>query len=162
MEIRAAAIPDVPSIAPAGRGARRGFLSEVAGTVRGLHHRIAPMARARLLRVIRGAILEVAVDLRRRSPTFGRHVAAVISAAAWTQIFVPVGFAHGFRTLTPDAGVLYRLGNCHPPEHERGLAWDDAALAIARPATAKAIPPERGRGNPRLSDLTDPFRASMA
>src|SRR5262245_13197633 len=120
MEICAAAIPDVLLITPARRGDQRGFLSEVysrkalatggidlefvqdnhtlsaaAGTVRGLHYQVAPMAQAKLVRVTRGAIFDVAVDLRRQSATFGRHVAAVISAEAWNQIFVPVGFAHG-------------------------------------------------------------------
>ncbi len=121
MEIRAAAIPDVLLIAPARHGDDRGFPSEVcsrqaltaagidlefvqdnhtlsaaAATARGLHYQVAPMAQAKLVRVIRGAIFGVAVDLRRHSPTFGRHVAVVISAEAWNQILVPVGSAHGF------------------------------------------------------------------
>ena len=183
MEIRAAAIPDVLMVAPARHGDHRGFLSEVysrqtlatagidvefvqdnhtlsaaAGTVRGLHYQVAPMAQAKLIRVIRGAIFDVAVDLRRRSPTFGRHVAAVVSAEAWNQVLVPIGFAHGFCTLTPDTEVLYRLSEYYSPAHERGLQWDDDALAIAWPVAAeKAILSERDRKNPRLSDLTELF-----
>jgi dTDP-4-dehydrorhamnose 3,5-epimerase len=183
MEICAAAIPDVLLITPSRHGDHRGFLSEVysrkeladagidlefvqdnhtlsaaAGTLRGLHYQVAPMAQAKLVRVIRGAIFDVAVDLRRRSPTFGRHVSAVISTEEWNQILVPVGFAHGFCTLTPDTEVLYRLSNYYSPAHERGLLWEDPALAIGWPsAAARAILSERDRQNPRLSDLRDLF-----
>jgi dTDP-4-dehydrorhamnose 3,5-epimerase len=183
MEIRPTTIPDVRLITPARHGDHRGFLSEVysrkalaaagidlefvqdnhtlsadGGTVRGLHYQVAPMAQAKLVRVIRGAIFDVAVDLRRHSPTFGRHVAAVISAEAWNQIFLPVGFAHGFCTLTPDAEVLYRVSNYYSPAHERGLLWNDPALAIAwPPAAAQPILSERDRSHPRLSDLADLF-----
>jgi dTDP-4-dehydrorhamnose 3,5-epimerase len=183
MEIRPTTIPDVRLITPARHGDHRGFLSEVysrkalaaagvdlefvqdnhtlsadGGTVRGLHYQVAPMAQAKLVRVIRGAIFDVAVDLRRHSPTFGQHVAAVISAEAWNQIFLPVGFAHGFCTLTPDAEVLYRVSNYYSPAHERGLLWNDPALAIAwPPAAAQPILSERDRSHPRLSDLADLF-----
>jgi dTDP-4-dehydrorhamnose 3,5-epimerase len=116
------------------------------------------MAQAKLVRVVRGAIYDVAVDLRRGSPTFGRHVAAVISAEAWNQILVPVGFAHGFCTLSPDAEVLYRLSNIYSPEHERSLLWNDTALGIEWPVTAEAaVVSDRDRRNPRLAELTDLF-----
>jgi dTDP-4-dehydrorhamnose 3,5-epimerase len=116
------------------------------------------MAQAKLVRVVRGAILDVSVDLRRRSPTFGRHIAVVISAEEWNQILVPVGFAHGFCTLTRDVEVLYRLSNYFSPVHERGLLWADGALGIAWPVAAdKAIVSDRDRRNPRLADLTDLF-----
>ena len=183
MQIRAAVIPDVRLITPTRHGDHRGFLSEVysrkalaaagvdlefvqdnhtlsavAGTVRGLHYQIAPMAQAKLVRVIRGAIFDVAVDLRKGSPTFGWHVAAVISAEAWNQILVPIGFAHGFCTLMPDTEVLYRISNYYSPAHERGLLWNDAALAIEWPtAPANAILSDRDRTHPRLADLTDLF-----
>lgn len=183
MEIRAAEIPDVKLITPARHGDHRGFLSEVfsrralaaagidiefvqdnhtrsavAGTVRGLHYQLPPMAQAKLVRVTSGAIFDVAVDLRQGSPTFGRHVGAVISAEAWNQILVPVGFAHGFCTLAPDTEVLYRLSNYYSPGHERGLRWDDAGLGIAWPAAAAAATlSDRDRNNPRLADLVDMF-----
>src|SRR3546814_19519717 len=96
-------------------------------TLRGLHFQVPPRAQAKLLRVVRGAVFDVAVDLRDGSPTYGRHASAVISAAAWNQIFVPVGFAHGFCTLAPDNEVLYKVSDFHAPEAEQclqiGRAW---------------------------------------
>ena len=183
MEIGETEIPAVRLITPSRHSDDRGFLSEVysrqafaqagidiefvqdnhtrsaaAGTVRGLHYQIAPMAQAKLVRVLRGAIYDVAIDLRRRSPTFGRHVAAVISAEAWNQILVPIGFAHGFCTLSPDTEVLYRLSNLYSPQHERGLLWNDPALGIAWPAVAEAaVVSDRDRRNPRFANLTDLF-----
>jgi len=183
MEIQATSIPDVRLITTARHGDHRGFLSEVysrnallangidiefvqdnhtlsvaAGTVRGLHYQVPPMAQAKLLRVIRGTIFDVAVDLRQRSPTFGQHVAAVISAEDWNQIFIPIGFAHGFCTLTPDTEVQYRVSNYYSPAHERGLLWNDPALAIAwPPAAVDAILSDRDRAHSRLSNLTDLF-----
>jgi dTDP-4-dehydrorhamnose 3,5-epimerase len=106
------------------------------------------------VRVVRGAILDVAVDIRRGSPTYGRHVAATISAADWGQIFIPPGFAHGFCTLQPDTEVLYKVDNYYAPTHDRGLLWNDAALGIEWPVTSEtAILADKDRLHPALADL---------
>jgi dTDP-4-dehydrorhamnose 3,5-epimerase len=122
--------------------------------MRGLHFQTTPFAQDKLVRVIRGSILDVAVDLRRASPTYGKHVAAVISAEAWNQILVPVGFAHGLLTLEPDTEVLYKVTNYYSPQHDLGLLWNDPALAIAWPVTeADAILSAKDKVQPRLADL---------
>ena len=133
-------------------------LSAEAGTIRGLHFQIAPHAQAKLVRAVRGSILDVAVDLRRSSPTFGRHFATELSADNWAQLFVPVGFAHGFCTLTEDVEVLYKVSELYSPAHDRGLAWDDPDLAIAWPAAApSAVLSDKDRRWPRLRDLLETF-----
>ncbi len=133
-------------------------LSVAKGTVRGLHFQIPPFAQAKLVRVVRGAILDVVVDLRRASPARGRHVATEISAARWNQIMVPVGCAHGFCTLEPDTHVIYRVTDYYAPDHERGLQWNDPALGIAWPVTeADAVLSDRDTTWPRLADLDDYF-----
>ena len=133
-------------------------LSAEAGTIRGLHFQIAPHAQAKLVRAVRGRILDVAVDLRRSSPTFGRHFATELSADNWAQLFVPVGFAHGFCTLTEDVEVLYKVSELYSPAHDRGLAWDDPDLAIAWPAAApSAVLSDKDRRWPRLRDLQETF-----
>jgi len=133
-------------------------LSAAAGTIRGLHFQIAPQAQAKLVRVARGRILDVAVDLRRSSPTFGGHFAVELSADNWAQLFVPVGFAHGFCTLTEDVEVLYKVSEFYSPAHDRGLAWDDPELAIAWPfAPEKAVLSDKDRRWPRLRDLEETF-----
>ena len=133
-------------------------LSAEAGTIRGLHFQIAPHAQAKLVRVVRGRILDVAVDLRRSSPTFGRHFATELSADNWAQLFVPVGFAHGFCTLTEDVEVIYKVSELYSPAHDRGLAWDDPDLAIAWPvAASSAVLSDKDRRWPRLRDLKETF-----
>ena len=133
-------------------------LSAAAGTIRGLHFQIAPQAQAKLVRVARGRILDVAVDLRRSSPTFGGHFAVELSADNWAQLFVPVGFAHGFCTLTEDVEVLYKVSEFYSPAHDRGLAWDDPELAIAWPFVAPyAVLSDKDRLWPRLRDLKETF-----
>jgi dTDP-4-dehydrorhamnose 3,5-epimerase len=134
-------------------------LSRPRGVLRGLHFQIPPFEQDKLVRVTRGAILDVAVDLRHGSPTFGRHVAAVIAAAEATQLFVPAGFAHGFCTLEEDTEVLYKVSAYYAPRHERGLAFDDPALGIdwaVEPATA--ILSDRDRHHPCLAALPRLFR----
>ena len=105
-------------------------LSFARGTLRGLHLQAPPHAQAKLVRCIRGAILDVAVDVRKDSPTFGRHVSAELSGSTDAQIFVPAGFAHGFVTLTPDALVAYKVTHAYAPQSERGVLWRDPALGI--------------------------------
>src|SRR5690349_249903 len=94
-------------------------LSARQGTVRGLHFQLPPFAQAKLVRVLRGSVFDVAVDLRCGSPTFGRWVSAEISAREWNQILVPVGFAHGFCTLKPDTEVFYKVSAPYSPDHDR-------------------------------------------
>jgi dTDP-4-dehydrorhamnose 3,5-epimerase len=134
-------------------------LSAQVGTVRGLHFQMPPFTQAKLVQTLRGRILDVAVDVRRASPTFGRHVALELAAGDGRQMFVPEGFAHGFMTLEPDSMVGYKVTNPYAPESERGIAWDDPDLAIAWPAElrAKATLSPRDRQWPRLKDLTDLF-----
>jgi len=155
MQVIETAIPDVKVLVPKQFKDHRGFFSEVysrkalkelgigcefvqdnhslsveKGVLRGLHYQVPPMAQDKLIRVVRGAILDVAVDVRRSSPTFGKHVAMEISSDNWRQIFVPVGFAHGFVTLEPNTEVLYKVSAPYSPGHERGVKWNDPALAI--------------------------------
>ena len=129
-------------------------LSVKPGVVRGLHFQIPPFAQDKLVRVIRGSVFDVAVDIRRGSPTYGRHVARVISSAEWNQFLVPAGFAHGFCTLEPDTEVIYKVSSYWDPKAERGLAWDDPALKIAWPVTeSKAILSDKDRRLPRFCEL---------
>lgn len=124
------------------------------GTVRGLHFQAPPVAQARLVRVGRGRIFDVAVDLRRSSTTFGRHVAVVLDAAEPAVLYVPVGFAHGFCTLADDTQVLYKMSARYSPSHAMGLLWNDPDLAIAWPiGTEDAVLSASDRAAPRLKDL---------
>jgi dTDP-4-dehydrorhamnose 3,5-epimerase len=133
-------------------------LSTPRFTVRGLHFQAPPRAQAKLVSVLRGAVLDVAVDIRRGSPSYGRHVAVTLSAARGEQMFVPPGFAHGFCTLEPDTLVTYKVSDYYAPEVDRGLYWADPALAIAWPmAEAEAALSERDRRHPPLAALATPF-----
>lgn len=104
--------------------------SAPAGTLRGLHYQLPPHPQAKLVRVVRGAVLDVAVDIRRNSPTFGQHVAVELTARDGNQLFVPVGFAHGFCTLVDDVHVAYKVTAPYAPETERSVRWDDPDLGI--------------------------------
>lgn len=129
-----------------------------AGTVRGLHFQSPPVAQDKLVRVVRGRILDVAVDIRRSSPTYGRHVAVELSAENGRQLLIPVGFAHGFCTLEPDSEVVYKVSAFYAAAHDLGLAFDDPALGIAWPVDpAQAVVSDKDRRQPRLSDLASPF-----
>ena len=133
-------------------------LSAEKGTVRGLHFQTPPFAQDKLVRVVRGAVFDVAVDLRRGSPTYGQHVSAVLSAEAWNQILAPIGFAHGFMTLEPDTEVIYKVSNYYAPDHDRGILWNDPALGIAWPIPeAQAILSDKDRRQPRLAEIAAPF-----
>jgi dTDP-4-dehydrorhamnose 3,5-epimerase len=133
-------------------------LSRQKGVVRGLHFQVAPRAQGKLVRVTRGAILDVAVDIRVGSPTYGQHVSAVLSAENWAQLWVPVGFAHGFCTIEPDTEVQYKVTDTYAPECDRGILWNDPALGIAWPVTAdKAVLSDKDRKQPRLADAPAAF-----
>jgi dTDP-4-dehydrorhamnose 3,5-epimerase len=184
MIIQPTAIPDIKLIRMRRHGDARGFFCETfsrrdlaqAGiatdfvqdnhslsrprcVIRGLHFQVPPFEQDKLVRVTRGAILDIAVDLRHGSPSFGRHVAVVMRAEEPTQLFVPSGFAHGFCTLEEDTEVLYKVSAYYSPAHDRGLRWDDTALGIEWPVeSGEAILSEKDRHHPFLADLA-PFFA---
>jgi dTDP-4-dehydrorhamnose 3,5-epimerase len=177
--IKPLAIPAVKLLHPRKHGDARGFFSETysrnalsvagidldfvqdnhafsaqQGTVRGLHFQIPPFAQDKLVRVVRGAILDVAVDLRTGSPTYGQWCSAVISAEAWNQILVPIGFAHGLLTLEPNTEVLYKVSNYYSPECDKGLLWNDPALGIDWGIDeAEAILSDKDRAQPLFAEL---------
>jgi dTDP-4-dehydrorhamnose 3,5-epimerase len=129
-------------------------LSAQAGTIRGLHFQRAPHAQGKLIRCTRGAILDVAVDLRPGSTTFGDHQVMELSAENARCLFVPAGFAHGYCTLTDNSEVQYKVTDYYAPDCEGGLFWRDDALGIAWPVTVdEAIVSERDRTWPRLEEL---------
>ncbi len=128
--------------------------SAAVGTIRGLHFQSPPKAQAKLVRVIRGRILDVAVDLRRRSQTYGRWVAEELSAENRKQLFVPIGFAHGLCTLEANTEILYKVTEYYSPSNDLGVAWDDPQLAIKWPASpSEAILSDRDRQQPAFNSL---------
>ena len=184
MQVTETAIPAVKILTPKKHGDHRGFFSETysrkvlrdaagidlefvqdnhslsaeKGVLRGLHYQMPPMAQDKLIRVARGAILDVAVDIRRGSPTFGRHVKEILSAENWKQILVPIGFAHGFVTLEPNTEVVYKVTNYYSAAHDRGILWNDPALGIDWGVSeAAAILSEKDRKHPKLADAKDLF-----
>jgi len=133
-------------------------LSATRGTVRGLHFQAPPHAQAKLIRVTRGAILDVAVDIRPGSPSYGEHVAVELSGDNARQLLVPAGFAHGFQTLTADCEVLYKVTDVYAPQAEGGLLWNDPALGIDWPiAVDQALVNARDAAWPTLAELNSPF-----
>jgi dTDP-4-dehydrorhamnose 3,5-epimerase len=183
LNVRETAIPAVKIIEPKRFGDHRGFfsetysrvayraagidlefvqdnhsLSEAIGTLRGLHFQIPPFAQDKLVRVTRGKILDVAVDLRRSSASFGRHVAVELSAENWRQLLVPKGFAHGFITLEPATEVLYKVTAPYSAECDRGLLYNDPALKIdwSLPASG-AVLSDKDTKHPCLADLPAVF-----
>ena len=138
-------------------------MSAPAGTLRGMHFQLPPRAQAKLVRALRGEVLDVVVDIRRSSPGFGRHAAVRLSAETGDQFYVPAGFAHGFVTLTPGAEFAYKVTDLYAPDLDRGLAWDDPDLGLPWPDfTAMGLPDgpvlsDKDRRQPRLRDLPDCF-----
>jgi len=183
MEIERLAIPEVVILRPKRFGDNRGFFSETwnrqtlaelgleldfvqdnhslsaeVGTIRGLHYQCPPFAQDKLVRVTRGRIIDVAVDLRRGSATYGRHVSAIVSAEEWNQILVPKGFAHGFCTLEPNTEVLYKVTAPYSPAHDRGIIWNDPDLAIDWMVPPDgAVLSDRDRKHPRFKDCDGCF-----
>ena len=186
MNFVALEIPDVRLLTPRKFGDDRGFFSETynlmafrnAGidltfvqdnyvfsakkwTMRGLHFQSPPYAQDKLLRVVRGSVLDLAVDIRRGSPTYGRHVSAVLSAEAWNQILVPIGFAHAYLTLEPNTEVLYKVTNYYAPEHDHGLLWNDPDLGLDWPVAEDQVEiSEKDRAQPLFTNLHSPFEYS--
>jgi len=182
-EFRRLEIPEIVEIVPPKHGDHRGFFSEVykrsefagagididwiqdnqsfsapAGTVRGLHFQVPPVAQDKLVRVLRGAIFDVAVDIRKGSPSYGRWVGVELSAERWNQLLVPIGFAHCFMTLVPDTEVLYKVSAPWSREHERAIAWNDPAIGIAWPDVGAAPTlSDKDRDAPGLAEFDSPF-----
>lgn len=124
------------------------------GVVRGLHFQKPPHAQAKLVRVVSGRVLDVAVDLRDDSPTYGRHVAVELSGENHRQVFIPKGFAHGFSVLSEEAVFQYKCDDCYAPEFEGAVAWDDPDLAIDwQIPAADMILSEKDKKHPRLAEL---------
>ena len=183
MDVRPTQIPDVKLLVLRKHGDTRGFFSETynrrdfaalgiglefvqdnqalsgpAGTVRGLHYQLAPAAQSKLVRVTRGRIFDVAVDIRRSSPTFGKFASSELSADEWNQLYIPAGFAHGYCTLTADTEVIYKVSAYYTPAHERAIRWNDPAIGITWPiGEAAAIISDRDRQSPLLAQQPDLF-----
>jgi dTDP-4-dehydrorhamnose 3,5-epimerase len=182
MDIISLALPDLKLIRVKRHGDERGWLAEtwredvmaraglppfvqdnqsfsaLTGTVRGLHFQVPSMAQAKLVRAVAGRALDVVVDLRSSSPTFGRHLAVELDAQTCDQLFVPEGFAHGFCTLVPGTMLAYRVSGPYSPAHDRSLRWNDPALGIEWPVgEGNAILSDKDRKAPALADIGQPF-----
>ena len=183
MKVEALAIPEVKLVTPQKFGDARGFFSETwqqdrfaeagipgpfiqdnhalstqRGVLRGLHLQVPPSAQGKLVRVVRGAIWDVAVDVRRGSPTYGQHVGEVLSAENWQQLWVPAGFLHGYCVLQPDTEVIYKVTAPYDKAAERGVIWNDPALAIPWPIPAsEALLSDKDLVLPRLAECADWF-----
>ena len=178
MTITPLAIPDVLLITPKRHGDDRGWFSETwsqtalagsladtafvqdnqafsaaRGTLRGLHFQMAPHAQGKLIRVLRGAIYDVAVDIRTGSPTFGQWVSAELTAQGGEQLWVPRGFAHGYCTITDDCEIFYKVDSPYAPDCEGGIAWNDPDLAIPWPISGDPFLSGKDQVLPRLEDL---------
>ena len=130
-----------------------------AGTLRGLHFQLPPAAQAKLLTVVRGKILDVVVDIRRGSPTYGKYVSAELSSESSRQLYVPVGFAHGFLTLENDVLVMYKVSHHYAPAHDMGIRWNDPDVAYPWPVKeADVIVSEKDRRLPLLKEFSSPFQ----
>ena len=184
MRVERLAIPEVLLLTPPRFSDNRGFFSETfnarlfaeagvdqpfvqdnqsfsaaRGTIRGLHCQIAPSVQGKLVRVLRGAIWDVAVDIRHGSPTYGRHVAAVLSEENWSQLWIPGGFLHGFCTLEPNTEVLYKVTAGYDRASERGVIWNDPDLALPWPISREeAVLSDKDLVLPRLAGCGVWFR----
>ena len=128
------------------------------GVLRGLHFQKPPHAQSKLVRVVKGAVLDVAVDIRKGSPTFGKHVAVELSAENHRQLFIPRGFAHGFVVLTDEVIFQYKCDNYYSPQSEGAVRWDDPDLSIDwRIPAEDVVLSEKDRAHPALKDLEDVF-----
>lgn len=177
MQIISSDIPDVKIIVPEVFGDKRGYFFEswnrdrysgnmidcqwiqdnesksVKGVLRGLHYQLPPYTQAKLVRVIYGRVVDVAVDIRKDSPTFGKYVAVELSGENKYQLFIPRGFAHGFAVLSDEAVFAYKCDNTYMPSHERGIAFNDPALNINWPLDLKkCIMSARDLANPPLAE----------
>ena len=133
-------------------------LSNPQDTLRGLHFQLPPKGQAKLVRCLRGAIFDVAVDVRRGSPTYGQWLGAELSAANGRQLYIPVGFAHGFVTLEPDTEVLYKVSSYYAPDCDRGLAWNDPSIGIDWPLGGREpLLSDKDTRQPALVDFDSPF-----
>jgi dTDP-4-dehydrorhamnose 3,5-epimerase len=183
MQVRELAIPGVLEIIPPKFGDDRGFFSEtyveskLAGhgvptgwvqdnqsysapvhVLRGLHYQTPPFAQDKLVRVVRGAIYDVAVDIRRGSPHFGKWVGLEVSAKRWNQILVPVGFAHGFITLEPDTEVIYKVTAPYSKECDRAIRWNDPDIGVAWPISGvDPVLSDKDKAAPFLKDVVPEF-----
>lgn len=177
-KIRTLPLAGLVEIVPERYGDERGFFSEVwskgalaehglevdfvqdnhsysraRGVLRGLHYQLPPMAQVKLVRVARGSIFDVAVDIRRDSPTFRHWAGLKLSADAWNQLLIPVGFAHGFVTLEPDCEVIYKVSARYSPEHDRNIRFDDPAIGINWPVeNGELILSDKDRTAPLLAN----------
>lgn len=133
-------------------------LSVEIGTVRGLHFQAPPHAQGKLVRCGRGSLFDVAVDIRRGSPTYGRWVGFTLSAENGVQLYIPAGFAHGFVTLEPNSEVIYKCTDYFAPEAEGSLRWNDPSVNIDWPLTRRAVLSEKDERAPLLADLDSPFK----
>jgi dTDP-4-dehydrorhamnose 3,5-epimerase len=183
MQLERLTIKDVLLISPTKHHDHRGFFSEVyrretlieagvkedfvqdnhvysakRGSIRGLHFQVPPHAQGKLVRCTRGAVLDVALDIRQGSPSYARHVAVELSAANFRQLWVPPGFAHGYVTLEDDCEVIYKVTSYWAPDFERGIAWNDPGLRINWPvAEADAVLADKDQCYPFLADLEPLF-----
>jgi dTDP-4-dehydrorhamnose 3,5-epimerase len=183
MLIEQTLIPGVVTVQPARHGDARGYfsetfrhdklapylngatfvqdnqsLSERRGVFRGLHFQSPPSAQGKLVRVLRGSIQDVAVDIRQGSPTYGQHVSVVLSADNWLQLWVPPGFAHGFVTLEPATEVVYKVTSYYDPAEDRGLAYNDPGLGIEWMVDpSEFVVSEKDGRQPQLKDLPQYF-----
>ena len=133
-------------------------LSATAGTVRGLHFQLDPFAQGKLVRCTRGKLFDVAVDIRVGSPTYGQWYGVELSAENGEQLWVPVGFAHGFATLGRDTVIAYKVTAPYDAESDRGVLWNDPEIGIEWPLLENAVLSEKDKVQPRLADLPLSFK----